>query len=84
MIAFAMFMSLALAVLGAYCLFAPREIQAYALKHRPKGLLSDSSSDWMNTSSYLLYLRLLGGAAFISGGTATVILATIWFKTWFI
>jgi hypothetical protein len=82
MIIIALFTSFTLSFLGLFCLLSPRGMQAYALKHSAKRLLSDSALGWMSTPKYLLYLRLMGGIISVAGSVATAILAIKWFKTW--
>jgi len=71
----ALFLSLTLTVLGLWCLLRPKTMQGYALKHSAKRWLKNSSLEWMNTTQYLRYLRLMGSVMFIVGTWVTIIFA---------
>ena len=80
-----LFMSLTLLLLGLSCLFSPKAIQGYALKHKTNWWFTKNTFfDWMETPKYLLYLRVMGAVVSVIGTFATVIFARKWFESWFI
>ena len=81
----ALFMSLTLLLVGVSCLFWPQAIRDYALKQNTKwSARLNPFLEWMKTSQYLTYLRLMGGVVLAMAIFLTILFMKKWYESWFI